>query len=160
MGKNLPKGDQGTTLGRPNEPMSRIPFNSIVEAPVAPPRTVEPLDPQLRSELLTDVEERGQVTVHCSIITEWADMIRIWPSTYLVCCHSGHRSRLLHAEGISYAPHWQPIPPGKSIAFTLLFEGLPKDCILFDLVEDIPDQCGFYSPSILRNAVDVYRVEV
>lgn len=131
-----------------------------VEAPVAPPRTIERLDPELCAELLTEFEERGQVTVHCTILTEQADLIRIWPSTFLVCQHSGHRSRLLHAEGIAYAPVWQPVAPGKPAAFTLLFEALPTECILFDLVEDIPHAGGFFVSAILRNGMDVYRVEV
>lgn len=131
-----------------------------VEAPEAPPITFEPLDPELLTELLTDVEERGQVTVHCSIVTDYVDMIRIWPSTYLVCQLTGHRSRLLHSEGIAYAPAWQEVNPGKPVAFTLLFESLPKECILFDLVEEISQPGGFFVPAILRNAPDVYRVEV
>lgn len=140
--------------------MLYAPITMHVEAPEAPPITFEPLDPELLAELLTEVEERGQVTVHCSILTEYADMIRIWSSTFLVCKLTGHRSRLLHAEGIAYAPVWQEVNPGKPVAFTLLFESLPKDCILFDLVEEIPQPGGFFVPAILRNDPDVYRVEV
>jgi hypothetical protein len=87
-------------------------------------------------------------------------MVRIWPSTFLVCRTTGHRSALVHAEGIPYAPLWQPVPPGGRIAFTLLFAPLPDHCILFDLVEEISDPGGFFCPAILRNGMDVYRVEV
>jgi len=131
----------------------------ILERP-APPTIAEPTDPDLLAELLTDVHEHGQVTVHCRVVTEWADMIRIWPSTYLVCRQTGHRSRLLLAEGIAHAPQWQRVPPGGVVAFTLIFEALPKDCRIFDLVEDIPDVGGFFSPAIRRNRMDVYQVEV
>lgn len=88
------------------------------------------------------------------------DAIRIWPSTFLVCRLSGHRSKLLHAEGIPHAPQWRTVPPGGVAYFTLIFTALPKECILFDLVEEIPDEGGFYTPAILRNGMDVYRVEV
>lgn len=130
-----------------------------MEVPAAPP-PVLPLDPELRAALLADVEEQGQVTVHCTLRSEWADMVRIWPSTYLICSNTGERSRLLHAEGITYAPLWQPILPGAVLHFTLVFEPLPKHCILFDLVEEIPDPGGFHCPSILRNAMDLYHVEL
>lgn len=130
-----------------------------LEVPTAPP-PVRPLDPELRAALLTDVEEQGQITVHCTLRSEWADMVRIWPSTYLICSTTGQRSRLLHAEGITYAPLWQPLPPGSVLHFTLVFEPLPKHCILFDLVEEIPDPGGFHCPSILRNTMDLYHVEL
>lgn len=151
---------EGRTFGQARKTMQYPEITMHVEAPVAPPITFEPIDPELRAELLTDVEERGQVTVHCNILTEHVELIRIWRSTFLVCAHSGHRSRLLHAEGIAYAPVWQAVDPGKPVVFTLLFESLPKECILFDMVEDIPQAGGFFVPTILRNDPDVYRVEV
>ena len=114
----------------------------------------------LLPELLTDVEEKGQVTVHCSFVAGLSDAIRIWPSTFLVCRHSGHRSQLLFAEGIPMAPTWMPVPAGNAIHFTLLFAGLPSHCVLFDLVEEIADPGGFHVPAILRNDMDVYRVEL
>ena len=114
----------------------------------------------LLPELLTDVEEKGQVTVHCSFVAGLSDAIRIWPSTFLVCRHSGHRSQLLFAEGIPMAPTWMPVPAGNAIHFTLLFAGLPSHCVLFDLVEEIADLGGFHVPAILRNDMDVYRVEI
>lgn len=135
-----------------------ISFSSL-EAPEAPP-PVLPIEPELRAALLTHVDEQGQITVHCTLRSEWSDMVRIWPTTYLVCTNTGHRSRLLHAEGISYAPLWQPMLPGSTLHFTLVFEPLPKHCNLFDLVEDIPDPGGFHCPSILRNAMDLYHVEL
>jgi len=55
---------------------------------------------------------------------------------------------------------WRFLEPGQHITFTLLFAGLPRDCVLFDLVEVIPEDGGFKVPSILRNGMDVYRVEI
>jgi hypothetical protein len=129
--------------------------------PVEAPTITRELErPDLLPELLTDVEEKGQVTVHCSFVAGLSDAIRIWPSTFLVCRHSGHRSQLLFAEGIPMAPTWMPVPAGNAIHFTLLFAGLPSHCVLFDLVEEIADLGGFHVPAILRNDMDVYRVEI
>lgn len=127
---------------------------------IAPPLPRERVDPLLRAELLTDLEERGQVTVHCSFTAGIMDGLRIWPTTFLVCRLSGHHSPLLHAEGIPYAPTWRHLSVGEHTSFTLLFAGLPRDCVLFDLVEVIPEDGGFHVPGILRNALDVYRVEI
>jgi hypothetical protein len=128
------------------------------EVTIAPAR-VRPEKSELTA-LMAAVEERGQVTVHCTLESGEGDCIRVWPSTYLVCRHSGHRSRLLHAEGIPLAPTWMPVAAGRSAQFTLLFEGLPQHCVLFDLVEEIPEPGGFHATSILRNGMDVYRVEL
>jgi hypothetical protein len=112
------------------------------------------------TDLVLDVEEQGQVTVHCHFTAGLADAIRIWPSTFLICRHTGHRSQLLLAEGIPLAPMWLAVPAGREIHFTLLFAGLPRECVLFDLVEEIPDPGGFRTLGILRNSMDVYRVDV
>lgn len=129
-------------------------------AVATPAEVQEKRVPGLLEELCTDIDEKGQVTVHCVVKAEMGDAIRIWPTTFLVCRLTGHRSKLLHAEGIPHAPDWRTIPPGGMASFTLIFAALPNDCVLFDLVEDIPDEGGFYSPAILRNGMDVYRVEV
>lgn len=128
--------------------------------PPAPSTPAERSAPALANELLTDSEERGQVTVHCHFVAGLSDAIRIWPSTYLRCRLTGHRSRLVHAEGIPHAPVWRPVPAGSRVSFTLLFEPLPDGCLLFDLIEEIPDEGGFFSPSIPRNGMDVYRVGI
>ncbi|MBK9177478.1 MAG: hypothetical protein IPM46_14320 [Flavobacteriales bacterium] len=127
---------------------------------IAPPRPLERVAPLLREELCADVEERGQVTVHLAFTAGFMDGIRIWPSTYLLCRTSGQRSPLLHAEGIPHAPTWRVVPPGRRIAFTLLFAALPRACELFDLVEEIPEDGGFYVPGIARNGMDVYRLGI
>jgi hypothetical protein len=131
--------------------------STVIERPLLAPATVEP---DVLEELRASVEERGQVTVHCTLHADVGDCIRIWPSTFLVCRHSGHRSQLLLADGIPLAPTWMPVAAGRSVCFTLLFAGLPKHCVLFDLVEEIDDPGGFHATSILRNGMDVYRVEL
>jgi hypothetical protein len=133
---------------------------AVVQPALAPPITRELEKPVQLPELLSDVVECGQVTVHCSFVAGLSDAVRIWPSTFLVCRHSGHRSQLLFAEGIPMAPQWLPVAAGNTIHFTLLFAGLPSHCMLFDLIEEIADPGGFHVPAILRNDMDVYRVEI
>lgn len=132
---------------------------SMVEAPEAP-AVVEPIEPALKAELLTDIEERGQVTVQCHFAGPDFNLVRIWQSTYLICRRTGHRSELLHAEGISVAPLWTPVLPGEAFSFTLVFAPLPGDCAVFDLVEVIAQPGGFHVPGIGRNERDLYKVTV
>lgn len=138
---------------------TRTARSSTVEVPEAPV-IIEPIEPALKEELLTHMEERGQVTVRCRFASAEFNLIRIWPSTYLVCRQTGHRSELLHADGISLAPHWSPVLPGEAFAFTLVFGPLPKECAAFDLVEVIPQPGGFHVPGIGRNGRDLYEVGV
>ena len=126
-----------------------------------PPLLVETVPAkEIEAITLADPEERGQVTVHCSFVPGLADAIRIWPTTYLVCRRTGQRSQLLHAEGIPLAPTWKAVRAGNATAFILLFAALPRECDLFDLVEEIADPGGFHVSGIARNTMDVYRVAV
>lgn len=133
--------------------------SSTVDAPVLP-LIVEPVEPALLSELIANVDERGQVTVRCRFTSEQGDLIRIWRTTFLVCYHTGHRSELLHAEGIAYAPEWMRVPQNSPMEFTLVFAPLPRDCSAFDLVEVIPQPGGFHVPGIVRNSRDLYHVDI
>ncbi len=83
--------------------------------------------------------------------------IRIWASTFLVQ-DNGIRKKLLQAYNISLYPVWKEIRFGHR--FTLLFEGIDKDCQLFDLFEDIPEPDGFYIQGIERNETDVYWLSI
>ena len=132
----------------------------IADTVIAPSVRRERVEPKLRAELCAEVDELGQVTVHCALIAGFMDCLRIWPSTFLVCRLTGHRSPLLHAEGIPYAPTWRFLDAGEHIMFPLLFAALLRDCVLFDLVEEIPEAGGFHVPSVLRNGMDVYNVEI
>jgi hypothetical protein len=129
------------------------------EAPLASP-LVAPVDPELREELLTSIDERGQVTVRCHFSQPVLSFVRIWRSTYLICRQSGHRSELVHAEGVPYAPHWLPVLPGTPFQFVLVFAPLPRSCAVFDLVEEIPQAGGFVVEAIARNERDLYEVAV
>jgi len=135
------------------------PIASLVEVTEAPV-VLEPIEPALKEELLTNIDERGQVTVRCRFDSAEFNLIRIWRSTYLVCYDTGHRSELLHADGIAIAPQWMPVLPGAAALFTLVFAPLPKECSAFDLIEDIPQPGGFHVAGIGRNRRDMYEVGV
>ena len=101
------------------------------------------------------VQEESQVIVHCT--SPNADAYRIWPSTYLIEGGTGKRVKLITAFNISFAPQWT-LNNGKG--FTLVFEGLSRDCVVFDLVEIIPQPGGFEVKGIARNNSDVYTVSL
>ena len=120
-------------------------------------------EPILESQLdeKIDVREESHVYVHCYYNNTSANLlIRIWKSTFLIDRSSSHRSKLVHVENITYAPAWMPVPPNTLYQFLLIFEALPKECEIFDLLEDIPQPGGFFISSISRNKKDVYHVHL
>jgi hypothetical protein len=121
--------------------------------------------PEIDGEVLAAIDpstlEDSFVYVHCYFENQSDDMlIRIWRSTYLIDRASGSRSELVHIENISYAPMWTMIPKKGTFSFLLIFSALPKDCLMFDLLEDIPQAGGFYVQGIKRNELDVYHVDI
>ncbi|HOZ87172.1 MAG TPA: hypothetical protein PL029_05395 [Bacteroidia bacterium] len=111
----------------------------------------------IETEEITEVKtlqsEERQTIVHCSCGEDYA--YRVWPTTFLIEQGSGKRAKLITAFNISFAPQWT-INDGKG--FTLIFEGLSKDCSVFDLQEIIPQEGGFHIAGIQRNKTDVYQV--
>ena len=126
----------------------------------------EPLvKPKVDVDTLTSIDpaalEDSFVYVHCHFENTSEDMlIRIWQTTFLIDKDSATRSQLLHAENISFAPQWTIIPRKGDFTFLLIFSGLPKSCLLFDLVEEIPQPGGFHVKSIKRNDTDVYHIDI
>ena len=115
--------------------------------------------PELLAELEAQVHEQGQVVVHCLLSTNYPTYIRIWPTTYLYDHFSEHRSELVHAEKITYFPNWQMTDAGDTY-FSLIFSGLPKSCLVFDLIEHCQSEGGaFKVMNIPRNETDVYYVQ-
>lgn len=106
-----------------------------------------------RTEIKVLESEERQTIVHCTCNDDAA--FRIWPSTYLVERETGRKANLITAFNISFAPLWT-LNDGKG--FTLIFEGLSKQCGMFDLIEDIPQAGGFEARDIARNSSDVYQV--
>ncbi len=114
-----------------------------------------------QTEMQTLEEREHQVIVHCRYESGmYGNLIRIWPTTFLIAKDIQHRSELVHVEQITIFPEWSPVPPNTTYHFTLIFSGLPKDCMHFDLLEEIPQEGGFFVPGIRRNETDVYSVEI
>ena len=113
-------------------------------------------------KLKTEILEEKQVILHCCYKSDMflEEKIRIWSSTYLVDRHSEHISKLIHFENISLFPDWTDVPYGKEYWFTLIFSGLPKDCLVFDFIELIPQNGGFFQEGIVRNFSDVYKIKL
>jgi hypothetical protein len=109
-------------------------------------------------EVKTLESEERQTIVHCQCgSVEDVYAIRVWPSTFLIEHGTGKRARLITAFNISFAPQWT-VNDGKG--FTLIFEGLSKNCSSFDLKEIIPQEGGFEVLGISRNNTDVYQVRL
>jgi hypothetical protein len=135
----------------------------LFAAPVHEPpvKTKPAVDIDTLHAIDTDMLEDSFVYVHCYFRNTYKDMlIRIWRTTYLVDRTSGSRSKLVHAENISFAPVWTQIPDGKTYSFLLIFSALPKSCQLFDMIEDIPQAGGFFIENISRNQTDVYHIDL
>jgi len=98
--------------------------------------------------------------VHCRFAIESGSMYRIWPQTFLIE-DSGDRRGLIKALNISLMPHWTLYFEEVGVVrFTLIFEGLSRQCSNFTLLEDIPESGGFSTDVVLRNNSDVYEVVV
>lgn len=106
-----------------------------------------------KTELKVLESKEFQTIVHCTCGEDYA--YRIWPTTFLIEHGTGRRARLITAFNISFAPQWT-LNNGKG--FTLIFEGLSKECTSFDLKEIIPQDGGFEVSGIRRNNMDVYQV--
>jgi hypothetical protein len=128
-------------------------------------KEIPTLKPEIGTEVLTSIDPNSltdsYVYVHCHYQNEYDEMfIRVWRSTFLIDRTSDSRAQLVHAENISYAPQWTFIPGKRLYTFLLIFSALPKDCKVFDLVEDIPQAGGFHVSGIARNGQDVYHVTI
>jgi hypothetical protein len=118
------------------------------------------ISPSILNELESQIHEQGQIIVHCIQECNFPSFIRIWPTTYLYDHHSEARSELVHAENICYFPEWQAVSEGQNY-FTLIFPGLPKSCVIFDLIEHCSNEHGaFKALNIVRTKSDVYFVHV
>ena len=123
-------------------------------------------DPLKCSNVMQDVAERNkvktfettekQVIVHCSLHSPNGTYVRIWKSTYLKT-ERGQHCPLVSWKGITLAPQWMP-SSDEYTRFTLIFTGLPSDCKVFSLIEDIPENHGFVKHGIQRNGSDIYQV--
>lgn len=124
------------------------------------------IKPKIAPEILAQIEEQfeqeKQVIVHCCFQNNYTlgNLVRIWPSTFLEDKFTGYRSKLIFWENIAVFPYWTDIPPVKEYCFTLVFSGLPKECKLFDFVEEVMHGSGFLVTDIERNESDVYTLKL
>lgn len=122
--------------------------------------------PKIAPEILAQIEEQfeqeKQVIVHCCFQNNYTlgNLVRIWPSTFLEDKFTGYRSKLIFWENIAVFPYWTDIPPVKEYCFTLVFSGLPKECKVFDFVEEVIHGSGFLVTDIERNESDVYTLKL
>lgn len=121
-----------------------------------PDTLVKPVfKPEISFKVATEVFEERSTIVHVTV-AEFT-LARIWPTTFLVQDDST-RKGLLQAYNIAQYPMWKYLVPGDT--FTLVFEGLDRNCVLFDLLEDIPEPGGFHIENIERNRSDVYYLQL
>ena len=120
------------------------------------------IDRDILRKFREQIQEAGQVVIHC-ISTDtfgWGMHIRIWPTTFLLDQGSSHRSEMVHVENIVLAPNWQYLTPKEKLHYSLIFNGLPKACTMFDLIEFGEGQNCFSALNIARNESDVYYVKL
>jgi hypothetical protein len=119
-------------------------------------------DPALKIQLKENLSLEKQTIVHCNYKSHpyLQESIRIWSSTYLKPKGSTEVYRLLNAFNITFYPDWTSIRTNANHHFTLIFEGLPNDCNVFDLFEEIPEPGGFFSSNIQRNESDIYHLKL
>lgn len=119
------------------------------------------IDPAITASLKKETLLESQVIIHLSYTSEsYNDRVRIWRSTFLKPAESSESRNLLHIENISVYPVWTSVMYKKTLHFTLIFEGLPKDCSKFTLYEDIPEPGGWIIENIVRNKADVYYINL
>ncbi|MDZ4666111.1 MAG: hypothetical protein SGJ15_14630 [Bacteroidota bacterium] len=123
--------------------------------PITKEQPVEIKEAESATQVKTLESEERQTIVHCQCNGEGSEAYRIWPSTFLVERGSDRKAKLITAYNISFAPNWT-LNDGRG--FTLIFEGLSKECSSFDLIEVIPQAGGFEVLNIARNKSDVYGV--
>ena len=147
-------------------PLHFFPGSRKVHSTQAAVKIAEPqVKPTVDVDTLTSIDpaslEDSFVYVHCHFLNTSDDMlIRIWRTTFLVDKNSATRSQLLHAENISIAPLWTMISRKGDFTFLLIFGGLPKTCLQFDMIEEIAQPGGFHIKSIKRNETDVYHIDI
>jgi hypothetical protein len=151
----IPENPLQDAIFKRNKPM--VYARADIETPPAKTK------PEVDADVLASIDpawlDDAFVYVHCHVPGHWGDMlIRIWRTTYLADQQSEAKANLLHAVNITYAPLWTQVPPRGRYSFVLIFSALPKSCLVFDLIEDIPQPGGFHIKNIARNSSDVYHI--
>lgn len=115
--------------------------------------------PELLEQINKQVEK--QVIIHGTVKGFCIGIctVRVWPTIYLIPKGATQKCKLLHHFNIVMYPEQQSLTANATLRFTLIFEGLPSDCKVFDIAEIIPEHGGFEPRNIKRNEQDVYQVE-
>jgi hypothetical protein len=123
---------------------------------------VPALDTRAEIEVAVEQEEERQTILHCRLRSAVFSMIRIHPTTFLIE-QDGTKRKLVSALDIAVAPEWGPGNfSGGHLHFTLVFEGLGKECRSFYMEEFAApgENLLFKTDAIRRNRTDVYRVMI
>lgn len=116
------------------------------------------IDEQLQFEVKESVDNESQVIVHCTApAMGFSYPVRIWKTIYLVPRGGGRKCKLIHVENVTIYPQWTTVPPN-GLTFSMIFQGLPRDCTVFDIEEQIPEPGGLIVRGIHRNVTDIYHV--
>ncbi|MCG2431929.1 hypothetical protein [Aequorivita xiaoshiensis] len=116
---------------------------------------------EIKKKFTTKTDTESQVIVHIdSGPYRDSQRLRIWDNTYLKCKQTARTSKLLFSENIAIYPKWSFVASGTIFSFTLIFENLPKECLSFDLIENIPEMGGFFFKGIRRNNPNVYHLRM
>ena len=120
------------------------------------------VETSISNELSTAIDPEKQTILHCRVKTDFFTYIRIHATTYLIE-NTGKKSKLITTVDISVAPEWCAGNYDRGFNyFTLIFEGLSKDCTSFHLQEFAAagENNLFETAVIERNNTDVYEVLV
>ena len=101
--------------------------------------------------------QEKQVVIHFTFKCKPGMAFRIWKTTYLIT-ERGNKIPLIFWSGISLYPKWTRLNHVGKYQFTLIFNGLPNECRVFSLVEEINEPGGFLVNKLIRNEEDVYQI--
>src|SRR5687767_10285874 len=102
-------------------------------------------DVKVDEEIASLVQHEAEkcTILHCKFYTKELTGIRIWKTTFLIE-DTGRKCRLIKPFNIPLMPEWKfPQVENGYILFTLVFEGLSRECASFYLREEIPQPGGF-----------------
>lgn len=119
--------------------------------------TIE-IAPEIKNALSELSKVNSQVIIHCSINLDKNAFVFLKKNTYLKANDGEHISQLVYYENISIDPVRTSFEKGMC-NFSLVFEGLPKDCKSFDLIEETQELCPFTKLNNKRNTSDVYIIK-
>jgi hypothetical protein len=133
--------------------------NKTLIIPILEPKVK--IDNETKHELFNELQEESQVTIYCSSTAKEIDLrLQICDTTFLFPHESTHKSKLVHSENIARYPSWTHLKKGTTANFVLIFTGLPKSCVCFDLIESISLSGPFIVKNIKRNKTDIYHVDL